>query len=126
MTDDSYRQGIEEIARIRSRLAELEAMAAKGPPIGLSDALADAMSPLQAPVDPARRKLQNAAHGWQPDDQMEAAVKARDRDPAAYAAEMARVGASNGLEMALYESSRTAAIAVGAWTEPTTTEGDAS
>jgi hypothetical protein len=112
MTDD-YTRGLDEIKALRARLANLEAIAAATPPrAGMESALADHYSPLKPPVDRKTRDLRNAAHGWQPDDSMEQAIKAHDRDPAAYDAEMRRVGASNGLEMALYTRQRAAALAL--------------
>ena len=109
MTDDSYAAGVREIEALRARLAHLEDIARQPRP-GLGDAIADAMG--QPPVDRKTRDLRNAAHGWQLDDSMEQAIKAHDRDPAAYDAEMRRVGASNGLEMALYTRQRAAALAL--------------
>ena len=101
------------IRDLRQRLKDLEAFAAALPTAApLHDAIADHYSPTRPPVDRKTRDLRNAAHGWQPDDSMEQAIKAHDRDPAAYDAEMRRVGASNGLEMALYSRQRAAALAL--------------
>ena len=126
MTEDTYTAGLEELRKLKGRIAELEALAAEGPRPGLGDAIGDHFSPTRAPTDPARRKLESRARGFLADPSMEDALRQRTAMGAApYAAEMQRVGASNGLAMALYESSRTAAIAVGAWT-PDTTEGDAA
>ena len=86
--------------------------------------LADHYSPLKPPVDRKTRDLRNAAHGWQPDDQSEAALAARDRDPAGYAAASAAMHA-DGMSLALYERGRVASLALGTFTVPTP-EGDAS
>jgi len=109
MTDDSYAQGVREIEALRARIAHIEDIARQPRP-GLADAIGDAMA--QPKPTRSERDLRNAAHGWQPDDSMEQAIKAHDRDPAAYDAEMRRVGASNGLEMALYTRQRAAALAL--------------
>ena len=116
--DDPYA----ELARVKARIAELERYANAAPP--LEATLADHYSPLKPPVDRKTRDLRNAAHGWQPDDQSEAALAARDRDPAGYAAAMAAMHA-DGMSLALYERGRVASLALGTFTVPTP-EGDAS
>jgi len=121
MTDDSYAAGVREIEALRARLAHLEDIARQPRP-GLGDAIADAMG--QPPVDRKTRDLQNAAHGFVPDDQMEQAIRARDRDPAGYAAAMAAMHA-DGMSLALYERGRRASVTLGTFTVPTP-EGDAS
>ena len=99
--------GIAEIAALRERLARLEAIAVAQPPADLGTALHDHY----ATTSRSERDLQNAAYGWQPNDQMEQAIKARDRDPAAYAAAMAATHES-GLPLSLYERGRAAALAL--------------
>jgi hypothetical protein len=118
MTDDSYAQGVREIEQLRARISRIEADA-RMPRPGLGDAIADAMA--QPPVDRKTRDLRNAAHGFVPDDQMEQAIRARDRDPAGYAAAMAAMHA-DGMSLALYERGRVASLALGTFTAPATTE----
>jgi len=114
-----------EIRAMRERLANLEAIAAATPPrAGMESALTDHYSPTRPPVDRKTRDLRNAAHGWAPDDQMEQAIRNRDRDPGAYAAAMAAMHA-DGMSLALYERGRVASLALGTFTVPTP-EGDAS
>lgn len=114
-----------ELARVKRRVAELEAIAAATPPrAGLENALADHYNPARPPVDRARRDLLNRAHGWAPDPQEEAAIRARDRDPAAYDAAQRAMGA-DVLAQAYYRDGRAAAIKLGTFV-PDTTEGDAS
>jgi hypothetical protein len=116
--DDPYA----ELARVKARIAELERYATAAPP--LEATIADHYSPTRPPVDRKTRDLRNAAHGWQPDDQMEQAIRNRDRDPGAYAAAMAAMHA-DGMSLALYERGRVASLALGTFTVPTP-EGDAS
>ena len=86
----------------------------------LETALNGHYAPSTPPVDPARRRLESRAHGFVPDPGMEEAIARRAAIGAeAYDREVTRVGASDGLQRALYEDQRTAAIAVGAWTPPT-------
>jgi len=115
MTDDSYAQGVREIEALRAKLARLEDIA-RMPRAGMKDAIADAMA--QPPKDRKTRDLENAAHGFVPDDQSEAALAARDRDPAAYAAAMAAMHV-DGMSLALYERGRVASLALGTFTAPT-------
>lgn len=125
MTDDAYTAGLLEIRKIRDRLAELERVAAQGPSPNLESLLGDRYAPfIAAPADPRRKALENAARGFVPDPATEAGIAARAKDPAAYDAEMRRVGVSNGLETALYDRQREAAIAVGAFVP--STEGETS
>ena len=124
MTDDPF----EELARLKTRLAELEAIAAQPRRAGIGDALADHYSPTRPPVDPARRKLENAARGFVVNDGMEQALRQRAKDPAAWSASMRAMGASE-LEVSLYALGRTAAIEIGAFvptTPSTTTTGGPS
>jgi len=114
-----------ELRRVKARVAELEAYAAAQPPAApLHDAIADHYSPTRPPVDRKTRDLRNAAHGWQPDDQMEQAIRNRDRDPGAYAAAMAAMHA-DGMSLALYERGRVASVTLGTFVPPTD-EGAAS
>ena len=115
--DDPYA----ELARVKARIAEMERYATEAP---LESLLADLYSPTKPPVDRKTRDLQNAAHGFVPDDQMEQAIRARDRDPGAYAAAMAAMHA-DGMPLALYERGRRASVTLGTFTVPTP-EGDAS
>ena len=114
--DDPYA----ELVRVKARIAEMERFATAAP---LESLLADHYSPT-TPVDRKTRDLRNAAHGFVPDDQMEQAIRARDRDPAGYAAAMAAMHA-DGMSLALYERGRVASLALGTFTVPTP-EGDAS
>lgn len=112
-----------EIARIRARLAELEATAAPPPtgPKTLGEAIAERVA---APSTPEQRRqaLESAAHGWQPSNGMEQALRMRAAmGEVPYYAEMRRVGADVGLGLALYERGREAAIALGTFVP--TTEG---
>ena len=103
---------MDEITALRARIAAIEARALRDAPrIGLETALEDHYSPTRPPVDHKTRDLRNAAHGWQPDPQQEAAIAARQRDPAAHAAAMAAMHES-GLPLALYERGRAAALAL--------------
>jgi hypothetical protein len=77
----------------------------------------------RAAADPRRKALEAIARGWAPDPQLEAAIASRDRDPAAFAAAMA-AQRQGGLNLALYERGREAAIKLGTFVPPT--EGDAS
>ena len=113
-----------ELARLKERIRQVEAMAAESTHrAGLETALADAMGPTRTPVDPARRRLESVARGFVPDPQSEAAIAARAKDRRGYDRETRRVG--GGLELALYERGRDAAIKLGTFV-PDTTEGDAS
>ncbi|HEY5520227.1 MAG TPA: hypothetical protein VIK08_06185 [Candidatus Limnocylindrales bacterium] len=103
--DDPYA----ELARVKARIAEMERYATAAPP--LESAIADAMSPLK-PVDPARRKLVNAAHGFVPDPQSEAAVAAREANPERFDRDFAAMKGS-ALELSLYTRGRAAAIKLG-------------
>ena len=116
--DDPYA----ELARVKARIAELERYATAAPP--LEAQLADHYSQPKPPVDRKTRDLRNAEHGFVPDDQMEQAIRARDRDPAGYAAAMAAMHA-DGMPLALYERGRRASVTLGTFTVPTP-EGDAS
>ncbi len=118
MTDDTY-AGVAEIRALRERLAHLEAIAAATPPhAGLESAVSDAMSPLQPPKDPARRRLEAEARQFVPDPASEDALAARDRDPVAFDATTAAMHVS-GLPLALYSHMRAAAVETGKWTPPT-------
>jgi hypothetical protein len=112
----------DELARVRARVAELEAMAAAPPRIGLETALADHFSP-DRPVDPARARLESIARGFVPSDGMEDALRARAKDRRGYDREMARVRVG-GLDLALYANQRAAAIKLGTFVPET--EGDQS
>ena len=96
-----------QVAALRARIAEIERAAAAA--VGLPDAVAAHYS--TTPPSTSRGDLRNAAHGFVPNDQMEQAIKARDRDPAAYAAAMAATHES-GLPLSLYERGRAAALAL--------------
>ncbi len=111
-----------EIRRIRTRLAELEALAAQPPPISMGTALEDHFSPTKPPSDPARRHLEAIARGFVPDPQSETALVARAQDVAGYERALRAMGA-DPLALSLYARQRDAAIATGAWTPPTA-EGD--
>jgi hypothetical protein len=123
VTDDSYRQGLAEIEALRARIAHIEDIARQPRP-GLGDAIADHYSAPRPPKDRKTRDLENAAHGFVPDDQMEQAIRNRDRDPGAYAAAMAAMHA-DGMSLALYERGRRASLTLGTFTVPTP-EGDAA
>ena len=102
--DDPYA----ELARVKARIAEMERFATAAP---LESLLADHYSPL-TPVDPARRKLVNAAHGFVPDPQSEAAVAAREANPERFDRDFAAMK-GNALELSLYTRGRAAAIKLG-------------
>jgi hypothetical protein len=86
------------------------------------DAIADHYSPTQAPVDPARRKLERAAHGFVPDPQSEAAVAAREANPERFDADY-RAMRGSALELSLYTRGRAAAIKLGTFVPEERTEG---
>jgi hypothetical protein len=109
---------LEEIRAIRSRLAYLEAIAtaAATPTEGAPDmesAIRGHYSPTTPPPDPEQARLQSLADRFVPDPQLEATIAARSKDPAAYDREMRRVGAYQGMELAIYGRSRDAAIKLG-------------
>jgi hypothetical protein len=112
----------QEIAALRARLRQVEAMAAATPPrVDLDTAIADRM--FGPPPDPARARLEAVARGFVPDPQSEAAIVARAKDPRAYDREMGRVHVG-GLEAALYANQRAAAIKLGTFVPES--EGDES
>lgn len=78
----------EELARVKARLKELEALAAQPPRPGIGDALADHFS--KPSVDPARRKLENQAHFYAPSE--ETAFRQRAKDPERYDAAQRAMG----------------------------------
>ncbi len=119
--DDTYAQGLAEIEALRARIAHIEDIARQPRP-GLGDAIADAMSSARQPVDRKTRDLRNAAHGFAPDLQAEAALAARSADPQRFDADYQAMG-GDALTLALYAQQRAAAIATGTWTPPTP-EGD--
>jgi hypothetical protein len=82
---------------------------------GLGSAVANHYRPSDPPPDRARRDLENAAHGWQPDPQSEQAVAARAADPAAWEAAQRSTG-GDLLAHSMYEAGRSAAIALGRFT----------
>jgi hypothetical protein len=102
--DDPY----EELRRVKERIAAMERFATAAP---LEALLTDHYSPTQ-PVDPARRKLVNEAHGFVPDPQSEAAVAARKANPERFDRDFAAMKGS-ALELSLYSRQRAAAIALG-------------
>lgn len=116
MTDDD--PAYAELRALKARLATLETMAAQpeGEPVRPTKSLAEAISAHYAAPPSAsdhRRKLINEARGWSVDDQMEDAIKARDRDPAAWHASMQQMHASAG-PLAFYERGKTASLALAA------------
>jgi hypothetical protein len=119
-----------EIAGIRRRLAELELVATAAtqptegaPPMDLESAIAGHYNPSAPPPDRERARLQDLADRFVPDPQYEATIAARSKDPAGYDAEMRRVGAHQGMELAIYQRSRDAAIALKTWTPDAPKEG---
>ncbi len=117
-----------EIAALRARLARLEAVAtaattpAEGAP-NMHNAVRDHYNPTEPPPDRERARLQDLADRFVPDPQYEATIAARAKDPAGYDAEMRRVGAHQGMELAIYQRSRDAAIALRTWTPDAPKEG---
>ena len=67
----------------------------------------------QPPPDRERARLQAIADRFQVDPALESTLAARAKDPAGYDAEMKRVGAFQGLELAVYGRGRDAAIKLG-------------
>jgi len=116
MTDDPL---MEELLALRARLAYLESLATQPEgvePVPRSKSLAEAISAHYAAPPSAsdrRRKLVNEARGFVVDDQMEDAIKARDRDPAAWHASMQQIHASAG-PLAFYEQAKAATLALAA------------
>lgn len=87
-------------------------------PISMGTALEDHYSPARPAVDRTARDLVNAAHGFVPDLQAEAALEARAADPERFDRDY-RAMHGDSLALALYDQQRAAAIATGAW-KPTT------
>jgi hypothetical protein len=115
-----------EIAALRARIARIEAaaLAAAVPTEGapnMENAIRDRFN--QPPPDREQARRQSLADRFVPDPQLEATIAARSKDPAAYDREMARVGAYQGMELAIYGRSRDAAIALKTWTPDATKEG---
>jgi hypothetical protein len=89
----------------------------------LETAIANRLRPSEPPPDREQARLQGLADRFVPDPQLEATIAARSKDPAAYDREMARVGAYQGMELAIYQRSRDAAIALKTWTPDAPKEG---
>ena len=107
-----------ELRALRQRLDRLEQVAqaaAATQPIGdtMDNAVRGHYNPFQPPPDRERARLQNLADRFVPDPQLEATIVARAKDPAGYDREMRRVGAYQGMELAIYGRSRDAAIKLG-------------
>jgi len=107
-----------EIQALRDRIARIEkaALAAAVPTQGetMHDAIRSHYSPATPPPDRERARLRSLADRFVPDPQYEATIAARARIGAeAYDAEMRRVGAYQGMELAIYGRSRDAAIKLG-------------
>ena len=109
-----------EIRALRERLARLEQIArasstqppAGDKPMDLNTAVEGQLNAKPLPVR-ERARLESIAAHFVPDPQMEASIAARAKDPAGYDREMARVGAFDGMGMALYNRGRDAAIKLG-------------
>ena len=118
---------LQEIARLRARLARIEAaaLAATTPtgdkPMDLETALANQLRPTEPPPTPEQKRLEAAAYRWQPDAASEDALKARAKDPERYDRAMEAMHVS-ALPLSLYENGRKAAVALGRWT-PDSQEG---
>jgi hypothetical protein len=119
-TDPIYAAAVAELAAIKAKLARMEAIARQAPP-GLDSAIAEHVGRPASP-DVARARLEAIARGFVPDPQSEAALVARAKDPAGYDAEMRRVGAFDGLGLALYSRGRAAAVKLGTFDPNATTE----
>jgi hypothetical protein len=79
----------------------------------MESAIRSHYSPTAPPPDREQARLQDLADRFVPDPQLEATIAARAKDPAAYDKEMKRVGAYQGMELAIYGRSRDAAIKLG-------------
>ena len=115
-----------EIRALRERLARLEAVAqaAATQPKPTGDTMHNAIrghyNPTEPPPDRERARLQAIADRFVPDPQLEATIAARARMGAeAYDGEMRRVGAYQGMELAIYGRSRDAAIKLGTFVPAT-------
>jgi hypothetical protein len=86
----------------------------------LESAIANQLRPT-APPDKERARLESIARGFVPDPASEDALKARAKDPERYDRAMEAMHVS-GLDLALYERQRSAAIATGAYQAASTTK----
>jgi hypothetical protein len=127
VTDDSYRQGLDEIEQLRARIARIEDIARQPRAGTMRDAIADHYAAAAVPVDPKTKALQRRAYGFHPDPGMEQEIATRAKDPKFYDAEMQRIHGDVGTRI-FYEDRRSAAIKLGTFVPPTPddSEGDAA
>jgi hypothetical protein len=95
------------------------------PAMDLESAVAGHYAPSELPPSAERKALERRAFAFHPDPQQELEIAARNRDPKAFDAAQASMHVS-GLPGALYRDQRAAAIELGAFSEPTATEGSKS